>query len=162
MPYPECDLWRQRVLKAYVDNPPDLVIVADFATSYALSIPDWYQRKTAFLGSIPDGTHVIVMTDVPWQSADPLRCLSREVDDARACATDRDVAVPALAAEINAKAATDGGATYVDFTDYLCSSVCPVVVGDTLLYRDRNHLTATAAAHFEPLFAQAIASALGA
>ena len=31
----------------------------------------------------------------------------------------------------------------VDLTAYFCADMCPAIVGDTLVYRDSHHLTAS-------------------
>ena len=69
-------------------------------------------------------------------------CLSGHLDDAAACAPTRSVAVNdgGIAAE---KAATTGsGGYYADLTDLFCvPDRCPVIVGNTLVFRDDNHVT---------------------
>ena len=52
-------------------------------------------------------------------------------------------------------------AAFVSTSNWLCSpTACPVIVGDILVYRDANHLTATAASWLAPYLDAAIAPLL--
>ena len=69
-------------------------------------------------------------------------CLSGHLDDATACSPPRSTAVnqPGIAAESAATKA--GGGQYADLTELFCTADrCPVIVGNTLVYFDENHLT---------------------
>jgi hypothetical protein len=82
------------------------------------------------LGPVPDP-----------QSSVPV-CLSGHLDDATACSPPRSTAVnePGIAAESAATQA--GGGQYADLTELFCTADrCPVIVGNTLVYLDWNHLT---------------------
>ena len=79
------------------------------------------------LGPIPDP-----------QSMVPI-CLSGHLDDATACSPPRSIAVnePGIAAESAATQA--GGGQYADLTELFCTANrCPVIVGNTLVYLDRE------------------------
>jgi hypothetical protein len=69
-------------------------------------------------------------------------CLSGHLDYATACSPPRSTAVnkPGIAAE---SAATEaGGGHYADLTELFCTTNrCPVIVGNTLVYLDKAHLT---------------------
>ena len=69
-------------------------------------------------------------------------CLSVHLDDALKCALQHNRAIyPSLrAAEENA--AATAGAAYFDYTDDFCNATsCPSIIGNTLVYRDNNHIT---------------------
>jgi hypothetical protein len=53
-------------------------------------------------------------------------------------------------------AAQATGATYLDLQPYLCSDVCPLIIGDVQTYLDGNHVTATFSRYFAPVFEDAI------
>jgi hypothetical protein len=101
------------------------------------------------------GAAVVVLgSDADPQSSVPT-CLSAHLDDATACAPARPVAVNSggIAAEQTATAA--GGGRYADLTDLFCTpDRCPVIVGNTLVFRDDNHVTTE--------YAQLLAPVIGA
>ena len=87
--------------------------------------------QVLMLGPVPD-PHTLVVPD----------CLSRHPDDATACAPPRSKAVNerGIAAEFGAT--QSGGGHYADVTTLFCTADrCPVIVGNTLVYLDSNHLT---------------------
>ena len=75
--------------------------------------------------------------------------------DVRAQSRDVDFYVDTYSAEtveaVEQEVAAAHGATFVSTSDWLCSPTeCPVIVGDVLVYRDANHITATAATWLAP------------
>ena len=63
-----------------------------------------------------------------------------------------------IAAEAAATAA--GGGQYVELSELFCTSDrCPVVVGNTLVYRDDNHITTEYARVLAPLVTEMIEQA---
>jgi hypothetical protein len=127
---------------------------ADFSfTSYD---PAWIDTLTRTVAQLrASGATVLVLGPV----ADPLSsvptCLSAHLDDATACAPPRSVAADrdGIAAEQAATAA--GGGQYADLTDLFCTpDRCPVIVGNTLVFRDDNHVTTE--------YAQLLAPVIGA
>ncbi len=89
-----------------------------------------HRCQVLVLGPVPD-PHIVV----------PI-CLSDHLDDATACSPPRSTAVnqPGIAAETAATKA--GGGQYADLTELFCTTDrCPVIVGNTLVYFDRIHLT---------------------
>ena len=90
--------------------------------------------------------------DTPEASHEPTDCLTRNVRDADACASDRDDVVASTRLAVEREIADGIGATYVDTTDWLCTDArCPMIIGDILLYRDATHLTTVASDWFRPL-----------
>src|SRR5699024_2537777 len=92
---------------------------------------------------------VVGVRDNPWlwgpEMRDPLDCLAATDDDI-GCGRDRadalDPVDPAPAAY--AGLARADLVTLLDFTDLLCTDeVCPAEIGNVVVYRDSDHLTAT-------------------
>jgi hypothetical protein len=50
-----------------------------------------------------------------------------------------------------AQEALDAGVTVIDPLPWVCGAVCPVVLGNLLVYRDANHLTTVYARMLGPL-----------
>jgi len=152
-----CTRWREAVLERLADEPPEVVILANFAGARTAPGSDpeeqWRSGLARTVRAIPEASRVVVLADSPDLGDSPIPCLARHVDDADACAVSADRAMESVgrAAVESAVAATRAG--YVDITPYLCADRCPPVIGNTLVYRDANHLTAT--------FAEQLADPLG-
>ena len=150
--YTECEQWRGRILARLQAEHPRLVVLtmmrrygaqygwASGLTSYD---PAWVASLTRQVQQLRrTGAQVLVLGAIPDpQSVVPL-CLSLHLDDARACSPPASKAVnqPGIAAE--AAATKAGGGQYADLTALFCTADrCPVIVGNTLVYRDQDHVT---------------------
>lgn len=154
-PYPSCTEWRDGVLDGMRADPPDVVVLANHAELY-LSDADWQEALTRTIGALDPSTRVIVVGDVPQRDFDPQDCLSAHVEDALTCASPVSEAVDPVVVKAERGAATATGATYLDLQPYICSDVCPLILGDVQTYLDGNHVTATFSRYFAPVFEDAI------
>ncbi|OBJ53939.1 acyltransferase family protein [Mycobacterium asiaticum] len=159
--YSECEQWRAEIVSRLQVERPRLVVLsmsrryhADFSfTSYDPAWIDAVGRVVAQLRGM--GSRVLVLGPVADPQSSAPTCLSAHLDDAGACAPARTVAVngDGIAAEQRVTAATGG--SYADLTDLFCTADrCPVVVGNTLVFRDDNHVTTE--------YAQLLAPVIGA
>lgn len=146
--YTECEKWRGQIVARLQSERPQLVILsmsrryqADF--SFASYDPAWIDALTSAVSLLRGmGSTVLVLGPVPDPQSSVPTCLSAHLDDAGACAPSRSVAVngEGIAAE---RAATEaGGGHYADLTDLFCTAErCPMIVGNSLVFRDDNHVT---------------------
>ncbi|CAM4139827.1 O-acetyltransferase OatA [Mycobacterium basiliense] len=146
--YTECEQWRTEIVGRLQAERPRLVVLsmsrryqADFSfASYDAGWIDALARVVAQLRSL--GSTVLVLGPVADPQSSAPSCLSTHLDDARVCAPPRSAAAnrDGIAAE---RAATEaGGGHYADLTDLFCSPArCPVIVANTLVFRDDNHVT---------------------
>ena len=149
--YTECEQWRAQVLARLQDEHPRLVVLSMMRqygptygwrgiTSYD---PAWIDSLTRLVHQLRGtGATVLVLGPIPDPHTSTPDCLSVHLDNAMACSPSRSNAVnqPGIAAE--AVATKAGGGQYVDLTELFCTTVrCPVIVGNTLVYRDQNHMT---------------------
>ena len=144
--YIECGQWRDQILARLQAERPRLVVIS-MSRRYGGSIPSY---GPAWLDSIPGfvqrvratGAQVLVLGPVPApQSAVPI-CLSAHLQDATACSPSRSVAVDETGIAAEAAATKAGDGHYADLTELFCTTErCPVIVGNTLVYFDDNHLT---------------------
>ena len=151
-PFDSCDRWRGDVLERIDEVDPDLVVLAAFHDPDRLmpggqDSPEtrWHDGLARTLARI-DGPPVAVMRDVPTHAQAPTHCLAQNPESAGRCATPRADAFeePLVQAEADAIAESDADAHHVDLTDYFCNdSSCPVLLGNTVIYRDQHHLTQT-------------------
>ena len=87
-----------------------------------------------------------MLKDVPTQTRNPDECLSKHLEDAQACAVDREDAFQddLVEAEDAAIEEAAGEVRRVDLTRYFCNPEnCPTVIGNTVVFRDNHHLTTT-------------------
>ncbi len=162
--YPECTAWREAALERIAAAAPALVVVAN-SKSARLAVdggidpagqgPAWdaaLGRMLERLAAI--AARVVLLGDTPQHAVDPPVCLSANLDDALACATPREVAVPTARLAADGEVAESAGAIFVDPTPWVCpSDPCPLVIGNVLTYHDGGHLTRTFATALAPYLA---------
>ena len=159
--YTECEQWRGQIMGRMAAEHPRVVVLdmsrrygADFGfTSYD---PAWIETLGRTVAQLRrTGATVLVLGPAPDPRSPAPACLSAHLDDAGACSPTRSDAVndDGIAAE---RAATTGnGGHYADLTDLFCTADrCPMIVGNTLVFRDDNHVTTE--------YAQLLAPVLGA
>ncbi|WP_222265779.1 acyltransferase family protein [Modestobacter marinus] len=156
--YTECVAWRQQVVEQLEAHPPTLVLLsmvrrygADFGfTSYD---QQWLDALTRLVSDLrATGSQVLVLGPIPDPHTVVPTCLSAHLDSVGACTPARATAVDdqGVAAEVVATEAAGGD--YADVTDLFCTDAsCPLVVGNRLVFRDDNHLTASYATFLGPV-----------
>ncbi len=145
-----CEQWRSQVLERMRSERPRLVIVS---VSRAYNTASWQPGFTtydsAWLGSLghlvrqlrDTGAQVLVLGPIPNPRSVVPICLSAHLDDATACSPSREVAVNDAGIAAEAAATTAAGGEYADLTALFCTARrCPVIIGNTLVYFDSNHL----------------------
>ena len=161
--YSECAQWREVILTRLHTEHPKLVVLSTVRSytgtyegrSFTPFDPIWSASLTRLVESLRStGAQVLVLGPVPDPQSVVPTCLASHLDDAAACAVARNVAVnqPGIVAE--AAATTAGGGHYADLTDLFCtSSRCPVIIGNTLVFFDYNHLTSQYVLQLAPALA---------
>ena len=107
------------------------------------------------------GLAVTFVEDIPMATSNVPECLAENLTSAQRCTFSSDGAFTsvgrhdALATTI---AAT--GASVVDPMTWMCAEgTCPVVVGNVLIYRDDNHVTATFSRWLAPVLGELLVTA---
>nr|WP_281407758.1 MULTISPECIES: acyltransferase family protein [unclassified Mesorhizobium] len=150
-PYPECAIWREKVIAEIARLKPDFVFTSQ---SNYTSVPQDVMvegLRSVWAELAGQGVHVIAIRNTPFSRFDPRTCLGT---DPAKCSNPRAEVeqenVSALAAQ------GVQGATAVDLNDAICAKdVCPAVVGNIVVLRDNHHLTATYALALAPYLAKA-------
>jgi peptidoglycan/LPS O-acetylase OafA/YrhL len=161
--YSECDSWRVNALRRIDSIEGPATVLVSGATAYTPLRNDGEEiggdERTAklesgYLATLEQlrraGKRVAVIKDIPAASVDVPSCVSREMRDLESCSFRRP---RGRAEEYDARAAKRARtARLVDVTPAVCPrDVCRAVIGNALVYRDRQHLSATFARTLAPL-----------
>ncbi|WP_045384041.1 acyltransferase family protein [Mycobacterium kyorinense] len=151
--YTECGRWRTHVIDRLRAEHPRLVVLGlwrrygaahGFPSGLTSYDPAWIAGLTRLVRQLRGtGAGVLVLGPIPDpQSTVPI-CLSGHLDDATACSPPRSMAVTEAGIAAESAATTAGEGQYADLTELFCTAErCPVIVGNTLVYFDRNHVAA--------------------
>ncbi|HEY7856949.1 MAG TPA: acyltransferase family protein [Candidatus Nanopelagicales bacterium] len=155
--YSECPTWRANVMARIAQERPQLVFT-DSINGYSLAqngqaangavaaqaqTNGWLSTLRALSRSAGS---VVLLRDTPDMGRDVAGCVSAHMSNLLACSTPRSIAIAANQSDQLAQEAL--GALphlhYLDMNDYVCPGTrCPAVIGNVLVYRDKDHLTAT-------------------
>ncbi|RFZ66180.1 O-acetyltransferase OatA [Mycobacterium marinum] len=159
--YTECEQWRSEIMGRLQSERPRLVVLSmsrryqpDF--SFASYDPAWIDTLNRTVAQLRrNGSSVLVLGPVADPQSSVPTCLSAHLDDAGACAPSRSAATNAGGVAAEQTATEAGGGHYADLTDLFCTpDRCPTIIGNTLVFRDDNHLTTE--------YAQLLAPVIGA
>ncbi|HEY1446371.1 MAG TPA: acyltransferase family protein [Acidimicrobiales bacterium] len=158
--YTECDKWKKAELARMASLQPAVVILG-FSREYG--IPDdhvvvdsqaWLSGLSKMITTIEGstGARVVLMGDDPYPQQSVPQCLSVNLSNTPACSIPRHYPYynPGGIGQEQAVASSTG-AGYVDTDPWFCiSTTCTVIVGNLLVYRDDNHITASYASWLAP------------
>jgi len=162
-PYAECDTWRARAIEKIAALSPDLVIVSSSDAGdplrperdVAQQWTDGFRTTYEALGA--SGAKVVALLDTPWPRTDAVDCAGLYSLRLDRCGNRLPGAIRDGARRGAALAAArESGAVVIDPVPWLCTGKgdCPVLVGDTVVYRDDSHIA--------DAYAEALAPVLGA
>jgi hypothetical protein len=108
----------------------------------------------------PYSKHVVVMGDVPWQTQDPIRCLTSSAATLLHCST--APTMPRLYSYIAAQTRFDN-AGFIDVRGWFCyQGICPMIIGHTIAMADMVHMSKTYSLQLTSTFRAAFRQAIGA
>ena len=165
--FTECEQWRRDIMARLEKERPGLIVLdmsrrygADFGfTSYDQA---WLESLTRLVQQLRGtGASVLVLSQVPDPHSTVPTCVSAHMDDASACAPSRSEGLNDAGIAAEAAATMAGGGQYAELSELFCTADrCPVIVGNTLVYRDDNHVTTEYAQVLAPLLAEHVDGAL--
>lgn len=161
--YSECAQWRGDVL-ARLDAERPQRIVVDMSRRYGADFgfvsydPAWLDALARLVSRLRStGAEVLVLGPVPDPQSTVPSCVSDHMDDVDACAPERPIALNANGIAAEAAAVRGAGGHYADLSEWFCTvQRCPVIVGNTLVYRDDNHITGEYAEWLTPAMAELV------
>ena len=150
--YTECKQWRGQILARLQTEHPRLVVLSvmrrygaryGWATGFTSYDRAWIDGLTRLVQQLRGiGAKVLVLGPIPDPQSEVPECLSVHLDDAAACSPPRSTAVNQAGIAAESAATKAGAGQYAGLTDLFCTAVrCPVIIGNTLVYFDENHLT---------------------
>ena len=149
--YTECDQWRAQTIARLQSEHPQLIVLSmsrrygspDEAAHFTSYDAAWIDSLTQVVKQLRGtGAQVLVLGPIPDPQSVVPTCLSVHLYDATECSPLTSVAVnePGIAAETAAVKA--GGGQYANIAPLFCTAErCPAIVGNTLVYFDRKHVT---------------------
>lgn len=148
----ECRAWNARMREDLAADPPDAVVLQstllDAAGDGESAMPGYEDAATFLLGH---GIDVIAVRDNPRFGWSQPECIFTEGPDSTLCRLPRAELFAAESPAPTVVSTTSARVVTVDLTDTYCpAGQCRPVIGNVLVYRDDNHVTADFARTLAP------------
>jgi peptidoglycan/LPS O-acetylase OafA/YrhL len=156
-----CQQWNRNVMQAVLKLHPDAVFMTSTRYDGDASdefVPDGYINAWQQLAAA--NIRVVALRDNPDFEFDVSACVELHGADSPLCALPRHrmLEIPSPTALIPNPPQT---VKFIDLSDYFCDGeVCPPVIGNVLVYRHMNHITATYVRTLAPMLQSALEQAL--
>ncbi|MFE9767883.1 acyltransferase family protein [Streptomyces sp. NPDC005808] len=168
--YSACDTWRHNAIDVIKELHPALVVVSSSESADPFKkVTDvhkqWVDGDTATLEDLQNtGAQVVTILDTPWPKSDAVTCAADHPLALEECANH----LPAAIEDPNVRdalkvAAKATGIPVIDPQPWLCtpSNNCPVVVGNTIVYRDDSHMAETFSESLAPVLGERLTELFG-
>jgi hypothetical protein len=157
-----CREWNKNVLDAVLQLRPDAVFTtstrydSDAADEF---VPDGYVSAWDRLSAA--NIKVIALRDNPDFEFDVSACVELHGPDSPLCSLPRRRMLE-LPSPTELLQHRPPSVHFIDLSDYFCDqTTCPPVIGNVMVYRHRNHITATYARTLAPMLERELVSQLG-
>lgn len=167
-----CKTWRARALRWIRTHRQDLVIIAN-SRGYRLlddrgkplgrtaADAAWERGLAKLLDQMPSKAKLLVLGDVPVPGRNVPACLRKNQRNISACQRTRSASLLPGRDAAEQAAAADHGAVFRSPAEWVCPyDPCPVIMGTTMMWRDKSHLTATFSRQLAPMLRRFIRDAL--
>ena len=150
-PYTECDDWRNEAMRRIGELRPAMVLISSRSANEsplntAGSADDAWAAAWLTTATLLEqlGARPVIIQDTPNPGASIPDCISSDPLTIQRCNRDPRQALDAGRRDAIAALAARNGVPVIDPTPWFCTTTsCPAVVGNTLVYRDTSHVTAT-------------------
>jgi hypothetical protein len=146
--YPECRSWNTSVMKRLEDERPEVTLVGGYV-GYAIErqLGSYRHRRDAWVevfDRMSAFTRPVLIADTPYPGLDVPVCLSANLGNVAACVQTREAMTNAEdGRQAETDAARSRNVAIVETFDLVCpTQMCPVIVGNVLVYRDESHISA--------------------
>lgn len=149
-----CLEWNENLIDVLKEDVPDLVFTTSTLNKRDY-VPEGYIEQWKALEGV---TTIFAIRDNPRMKEDAPSCLETAADPSE-CGVPRDEGVsPNIPWEENDDIPSN--VIFADLTDYFCDeTTCPAVIGNVIVYRDDNHITAEYAKTLAPALKEPLAGA---
>jgi hypothetical protein len=160
--YAECTKWlgwaEQQVSRLH----PDVAILAGDFADMAGNDQVLTSGIASLVQKLGAGAHnVLVLGDPVHQAQSPVDCLLASGATMATCSKTPSDAELAVASD-ESSGVTAAKGKFIDVSGWFCyDNTCPMVVGNTIVYSDSNHITATYATQLSQAFTAAFQQAVG-
>jgi len=142
----KCRTWLKNVLTEIQSSEYSLVVISGFTNREDLvdESPDGFINNITELHSALtiNSQKVIYLADSPGPLLHVPICLSANIQTVQNCNFEREEAINEQTAEILKGVWSSETSRFVDLTDWFCTSqICPVVIGNMVVYRDISHIS---------------------
>ena len=163
--YPVCDQWRANTIKRIAASSTRLVVMSTFkyvGATAAISTRGWRMAMERTIQKfVAAGKQVLLLADSPTPSRMPGDCVAAHARSLSACALDRSAHTRSVEVRAGADLARQYSIHAYDPADWMCTDRCPMVIGNVMVYRDPNHLSATFSATLAPYMGLLVESIVG-
>ena len=146
--YAECFDWKNWVVNELQENPVDLVIVVTKRKDVEIlrdqfSVEEWQSGLVSTLNSFRSvSSDVVLVGATPLLNNHARECITSYPNNLDFCHGKFEEVVPSDYQALEIQSADNAQVKYLPTIDLVCTDVfCPVVVGNNVVYRDRQHLT---------------------
>jgi hypothetical protein len=141
-----CRTWLKNVLAEIQNGEFSLVVISGFTNRDDLvdESPDGFINNITELHTAltTNSQKIIYIADSPGPLLHVPICLSANIQTVQNCNFERDEAINEQTAEILKGVWSNKTSRFVDLTDWFCTSqICPVVIGNMVVYRDISHIS---------------------
>jgi peptidoglycan/LPS O-acetylase OafA/YrhL len=154
--YPECELWRTRVMELIRDLRPQLVVVGT-SYRYPITTAQWKIGTEQLLSKLGTSAgQVVLLRDTPEPTVDMPKCLARlawnpRLYGHRGCrAVTNNSLIEVFSAQREAASRFEN-TVVLDLNDRICGKeACEFAPGGAAVFRDNDHLTVAFARTLAP------------
>ena len=146
--YTECSDWKNSVVNELQENPVDLIIVVTKRKDVEVmrdmfSVEEWQAGLVSTLNSFRSvSSEVVLVGATPLLSNHARECVTSYPNNLDFCHGKFEDVVPSDYQALEIQSADDAQVKYLPTIDLVCTdTICPVVVGNNVIYSDREHLT---------------------
>ncbi|MFZ4720620.1 MAG: acyltransferase family protein [Ilumatobacteraceae bacterium] len=161
---PECQSWRQQVAERINTIKPDLLVMS--STSYDPGGSDigkdsdtvWRRGLTATLDTVRSAAkNLLIIGDTPLPAHQVPNCLMKVPGNVPYCGQTRFDGTDDSRLALEKAIAGEYDGRFVSVTNWVCgTNFCPVILGNLLIWRDNNHVSATFSDYLTPFMAAVV------
>lgn len=164
----DCAPWRASVIASMEALQPDLVVMSGYRYQAAPGTegrsPDrvWRDGIDLTVAKLkPFAQHILLLGDSSTPALLVPYCLANNLSNVPNCMATREEAIRPSRLGVEREVAAKYDIDFIPTSDWTCTdTLCPVIVGNVLMYRDDSHLTATAAEFLAPYIELALLHAI--